>query len=673
MATFYTENVNKWETVSKKKKASASDKKAARKNFSNVAPTVDAAPPLKESETIFDAFSKKHNAQMSQMPPLAVPDSPSGKKAAGGDTQKKAAGSQQKKKKDPSRKGEKGFDSLAEALKALDPKELKAQLTEVQTRCPEARSLWLGDIVGFMNKKLLTKESDPVFSDQPPTYPLSKTSKHLLDFLNATLKSYNEDMLKAFFDYCIRELAGDSSKGQAAVNGYRVFIQLIASKNPEFVTNSMDHYLTMVKRKQNDKSHCLSVLWSCAQAGYSDPVIGLRVWCGLMLPLLGVKPASTYAMANLDRTLRQKMDKQKAHEVLGPNQFFPILDFVFTPGTALPAQLQKQLLKHYSKLKSIAFGTHPETTLRHFFPSLLARTTVNCPEQMKNELLNTLIICLSTDHHCFSKWRQMYDTHLLQSSVLMNHMLASWEKVQKQLPRQLLKETVRAFHLTNEDMASSRNGRMEHEQCKLACKELLERMSGFEFPWRSVLTAVVLALVTFVALDVYSHKGLHGSLTQAFFERSGISAVCKHTWTKISLYLGIAFDWASVNVPIYYVKAAELCGPYLVLLKDKLCALFLYLAELTTPLWAWLAHNVPIALELIKAQIPVLWNLLWGYLVLAWDFLSPYLIAFWAAVSPHLEALWDGILHYSVLLWTATLPYLKAGYQWLQQMLSASS
>ncbi len=142
----------------------------------------------------------------------------------------------------------------------------------------------------------------------------------------------------------------------------------------------------MVKRKQNDKAHCLSVLWSCAQAGYSNPVIGLKVWCGLMLPLLGVKPVSAYAMANLDRILKQKMDKEKAHAVLGPNQFFPILDFVFTPGISLSAQLQKQLMRHYSKLKSMAFGSHPETSLRHFFPSLLARATTNCPEPMKTEV-----------------------------------------------------------------------------------------------------------------------------------------------------------------------------------------------------------------------------------------------------------------------------------------------
>ncbi|XP_071807415.1 transmembrane protein 214-A-like [Asterias amurensis] len=670
MASMTTDNVNnKWETVSKKKKATSSDKKAARKNFANVAQTVDIASPVKESETVFDAFSsgKHNNAQPSNSSPT---DSPP-KKKAGGDAPKKVSG-QQKKKKETAKKNEKGFESLVDALKALDPKEVKAELSDVQNRCPDAPSLWLGDIVSFMNRKLLTKESDLVFSDQAPNYPLGKMSKHLSDCLNATLKSYNKDMLKAFFDYCIRELANEAGKDPSSVNGYRVFIQLIASKNPDFVTDSMELYLNMVKRKQNDKAHCLSVLWSCAQAGYSNPVVGLKVWCGLMLPLLGVKPASSYAMANLDRILKQKLDKEKAHAVLGPNQFFPILDFVFTPGISLSAQLQKQLMRHYSKLKSMAFGSHPETSLRHFFPSLLARATTNCPEPMKTELLTTLVMCLSTDHHCFSKWRQMYDGHLSQSSVLMNHMLSSWDKVQKKLPWQLLKETIRAFHLTNEDMASTRNGKTEHEQCKVACKELLERMSGFEFPWRGVLTTVALAIITLIAFDIYSHKGFNGSLTQTFFERSGIAAVCKQAYTKISFYLGLAYEWASINIPIYYVQAAEFCGPYLILLKEKLYTLCIFLGEVTAPVWVWLGQNIPIAIEWIKAQIPIILDVIWSYLVAAWDFVSPHLIAFWTTISPYLEQLWDGILHYSVLIWTAALPYLRAVYKWLQQLVNTS-
>ncbi len=53
---------------------------------------------------------------------------------------KKVSG-QQKKKKETTKENEKGFESLVDALKALDPKELKAELNDVQNRCPDAPSV----------------------------------------------------------------------------------------------------------------------------------------------------------------------------------------------------------------------------------------------------------------------------------------------------------------------------------------------------------------------------------------------------------------------------------------------------------------------------------------------------------------------------------------------------
>ena len=96
---------------------------------------------MKESETVFDAFNAKHNAQTTQPSNSSVTDSPPKKKTGGDPQPSKKAGGQQKKKKDTSKKNEKGFDSLVEALKALDPKELKAELNDVQSRCPDAPSV----------------------------------------------------------------------------------------------------------------------------------------------------------------------------------------------------------------------------------------------------------------------------------------------------------------------------------------------------------------------------------------------------------------------------------------------------------------------------------------------------------------------------------------------------
>lgn len=48
--------------------------------------------------------------------------------------------------------------------------------------------------------------------------------------------------------------------------------------------------------------------------------------------------------------------------------------------------LQEQLRQLYPRLKVLAFGTTPETTLHAYFPSFLSRATPNCPPDMKREV-----------------------------------------------------------------------------------------------------------------------------------------------------------------------------------------------------------------------------------------------------------------------------------------------
>ena len=44
-------------------------------------------------------------------------------------------------------------------------------------------------------------------------YPLCKAAKHIRDLIKATLKSYSDEMLRKFFDYCVQEKACDLGKG----------------------------------------------------------------------------------------------------------------------------------------------------------------------------------------------------------------------------------------------------------------------------------------------------------------------------------------------------------------------------------------------------------------------------------------------------------------------------
>lgn len=54
----------------------------------------------------------------------------------------------------------------------------------------------------------------------------------------------------------------------------------------------------------------------------------------------------------------------------------------------LTPSLQEQLCQLYPRLKVLAFGAKPESTLHTYFPSFLSRATPNCPPEMKKEVRN---------------------------------------------------------------------------------------------------------------------------------------------------------------------------------------------------------------------------------------------------------------------------------------------
>ena len=72
--------------------------------------------------------------------------------------------------------------------------------------------------------------------------------------------------------------------------------------------------------------------------------------------------------------------------------------------------LQEQLCQLYPRLKVLAFGAKPESTLHTYFPSFLSRATPGCPPEMKKEVrswwevpfsfLGSVVRSLSADRPC---------------------------------------------------------------------------------------------------------------------------------------------------------------------------------------------------------------------------------------------------------------------------------
>lgn len=80
-------------------------------------------------------------------------------------------------------------------------------------------------------------------------------------------------------------------------------------------------------------------------------------------------------------------------QALGDSPFRPGMSssvIVLFTASAWPfsPSLQEQLCRLFPRLKVLAFGAKPESTLHTYFPSFLSRATPSCPAEMKKEVRN---------------------------------------------------------------------------------------------------------------------------------------------------------------------------------------------------------------------------------------------------------------------------------------------
>ncbi|XP_066524589.1 transmembrane protein 214 isoform X2 [Hoplias malabaricus] len=544
------------------------------------------------SETIFEGFEKLGKKQnKEQVPPPA-------------ETQQKKNIAGKQNKKSPSSSSTKPchYKTLEEAVKALDVAELRQQLDKSQAVFPENPCVWVKDLAGYLNSKLLAPDADPTLSNHPHDYPYCLAGKELRNVIKNILGKSTET-LQEFFDYCIftmlREL--DKQTGEP-LHGYRMCIQAVMMSKPKIATLNLSEHLELLRSHQNRPAKCLSIMWALGQAGFYDLSQGIRVWLGIMLPVLGVKSLSAYAIAYLERLLTLHANLTKGFGVMGPKEFFPLLDFAYMPKNSLPASLQEQLKRLYPRLKVLAFGAKPESTLHTYFPSFLSRATPNCPDAMKKELLSSLTECLSVDAQSLGVWRQLYTKHLTQSSLLLNHLLSSWTTLSPKL-RSNLQETIQSFRVTNEEIQATAN--MEDiKKCNTVCSSLQTKIHSQGLPWSRLLLAMLVFATGFIAHDVRSHGSFAESTTALYLERSGITAVSQQAWRKVSHYGQQGISWLAENTPYYYSLVVEAVGPLLEIVLEKLKVAAVFIAQKSSEIMRWVQENTPLLIEWINANTP---------------------------------------------------------------------
>uniref|UniRef100_A0A8B9CWP1 Transmembrane protein 214 n=1 Tax=Anser brachyrhynchus TaxID=132585 RepID=A0A8B9CWP1_9AVES len=475
----------------------------------------------------------------------------------------------------------------------LDVADLQKELDKSQSMFPENPSVWVKDLAGYLNYKLQAPKSDPTLSQHAHDYPYCLVNKELRNIIKSLLGK-SSSVLELFFDHCIYTMLQELDKTPGeSLHGYRICIQAVLLDRPKIATANLGKYLELLRSHQNRPAKCLTILWALGQAGFADLAEGLRVWLGVMLPVLGIKALSPYAVAYLDRLLTMHPNLTKGFGMIGPKDFFPLLDFAFMPNNSLPPSLQEQLRRLYPRLKVLALGARPEATLHTYFPSFLSRATPSCPPAMRKELLTSMSQCLSVDPLSFSVWRQLYTKHLSQSSLLLNHLLESWDNGSRKA-RQSLQETVRSFKVTNEELAARGPGsEQDVAACDAACKVLLQKMKGGGFPWSRLLLIGLVFAVGFLMHDVRTHGSLQASTSARVLRSSGILSASQQAWHKASHYSLEGYRWLESTLPACCSRGAAALQPALQLLWAKTAELALRVSELCSSHLSWLQSRVP--------------------------------------------------------------------------------
>ncbi|POI19743.1 hypothetical protein CIB84_016512, partial [Bambusicola thoracicus] len=316
--------------------------------------------------------------------------------------------------------------------------------------------------------------------------------------------------------------------------------------------------------------------------------------------------------------------------------------------------LQEQLRRLYPRLKVLALGARPETTLHTYFPSFLSRATPSCPPAMRKEvrrgaggslripwavrrqqvwfslqLLTSMSQCLSVDPLSFSVWRQLYTKHLSQSSLLLNHLLESWDSGSRKV-RQALQETVRSFKVTNEELVAKGPGSQQDvAACDAACKLLLQKLKGRGFPWSRLLLVLLVFAAGFLIHDIRMHGSLQASASAHALRSSGILPAWQHAWHKAAHFSleGYRYTCAPVALPSVPARPARpqpafpcrwlertlpaCCSHAAALLQPTLQPLWAEAAELAVHIskqcstyLSWAGEHLPWLLEWFRSRLP---------------------------------------------------------------------
>ncbi|XP_036118886.1 transmembrane protein 214 isoform X3 [Molossus molossus] len=230
-----------------------------------------------------------------------------------------------------------------------------------------------------------------------------------------------------------------------------------------------------------------------------------------------------------------------------------------TPGESLHGYriCIQAILQDKPKIATMNLGKdapQPHQGLWHDWPQGLLPTSGFClyAQQLSDtQLLRSLTECLTVDPLSANVWRQLYPKHLSQSSLLLEHLLRSWERIPKKAQKSL-QETIQSFKLTNQELL--RKGSCNNQDvvtCDAACKGLLQQAQGFRLPWTRLLLLVLIFAIGFLCHDFRSHSSFQASLSGRLLQSSGLLPAGQKACAKIYSYSLQGYSWLEETLPAW--------------------------------------------------------------------------------------------------------------------------
>ncbi|KAK3857658.1 hypothetical protein Pcinc_026053 [Petrolisthes cinctipes] len=526
--------------------------------------------------------------------------------------------------------------TLEEAVRRLSVAQMQNLLDVVVSRFHDSPLIWLKDLASYLNVRVNPIHSpDPAFRGHPLDYPVSFMNEEVKKLVLSTVSGCSDGVLAAFHKHCVQAMVQEQVKGLGVV-GYKIFIQILAMHRPEVGVVNLPFYCELRQDLQSQTPACLSLLWAVGQSGVGNFTIGLRVWLELMMPVIGLKNYSSLVVEYGSMVFGGGAGE--SGNVLGVRQFYSIFDFTWTTSASLPKSVQRQLFALYPKVKTTAFSSSPENTLRNFFPSFLRRLDPYTPHPLRVELLTCLVQCLTQDTQCWSIWSQLYLKHLPQSAILLHHLGEEWNVLGQSLRVQVreAREAVAGFARSNKQLAVKSRAVTGVREATEATQVLLSQMKVVQEKSKAktprIMKLLGLLLVAAIIWDIKSAGSFYGSRVGQTVERLGVVPYLEAFGRASRKAFIQSYRWCVMNVPIMYSRSCELAGPYLQLVVEKTSVVWGYCWGLLETAAAY----IPVAKQKFETSLPGVSAALTHYGSVGWQLLQDGYANIREASAPYL-------------------------------------